>query len=52
LTPPSILDCTNLTLIPNGTSTSYLWADDRHLSYGGQLSLGNSALQRARSNPF
>jgi len=52
LTPPSILDCTSLTLIANATSTSYLWADDRHLSYGGQLALGNSALQRARSNPF
>jgi outer membrane lipase/esterase len=52
LSPPSILDCTNFTLVPNATSTDYLWADDRHLSYGGQLSLGNLALQRAQSNPF
>jgi outer membrane lipase/esterase len=50
--PPSILDCTDFTLISGGTSTSYLWADDRRLSYGAQLQLGNLALSRARSNPF
>ncbi len=52
LSPPSILDCTNLTLISNGSATSFLWADDRHLSAGGQLSLGNLAATRARNNPF
>jgi hypothetical protein len=52
LSPPSVLDCTNLTLISNGNATSYLWADDRHLSAGGQLSLGNLAATRARNNPF
>jgi outer membrane lipase/esterase len=52
LTPPSILDCTELTLIPNGSSSTYLWADDRHLAFGAQLSLGNLALTRARNNPF
>ncbi len=52
LQPPSILDCTNLTLISGGSSTAYLWADDSHLSYGGQLSLGNLAATRARNNPF
>jgi outer membrane lipase/esterase len=52
LTPPSILDCNDFTLVANATSTNYLWADDRHLSYGGQLSLGNLALSRARTNPF
>jgi phospholipase/lecithinase/hemolysin len=52
LTPPSILDCTELTLIPNGNSSTYLWADDRHLSFGGQTALGNLALTRARNNPF
>lgn len=50
--PPSILDCTNLTLIAGGSPTAYLWADDRHLSAGGQLSLGNLAATRARNNPF
>ena len=52
LVPPSILDCTNFTLVQNATSTNYLWADDRHLSYGGQLSLGNLAINRLETNPF
>ena len=52
LTPPSILDCTDLTLIPGGNATTFLWADDRHLSLGGQTALGNLALTRARNNPF
>ncbi len=50
--PPSILDCTNLTLISGGAPSTYLWADDRHLSAGGQNALGNIAAQRARNNPF
>ena len=52
LVPPSILDCTNLTLITGGSPTAFLWADDRHLSFGGQLALGNLAAARARNNPF
>ncbi|MEP6739820.1 MAG: SGNH/GDSL hydrolase family protein [Caldimonas sp.] len=52
LTPPSILDCTNFTLITDGSGSAYLWADDRHLSSGGQLALGNLATSRARNNPF
>ena len=52
LVPPSILDCTDFTLVTGGTATNYLWADDRHLSYGGQQQLGNLALARARNNPF
>lgn len=52
LTPPSILDCTEFTLIVAGTGASFLWADDRHLSYGGQLMLGNLASSRALRNPF
>ena len=50
--PPSILDCSNLTLITGAGSTSYLWADDRHLSAGGQASLGSLAVTRAQNNPF
>ncbi|MGZ5240405.1 MAG: SGNH/GDSL hydrolase family protein [Caldimonas sp.] len=52
LVPPSILDCTDLTLIAGASPTTFLWADDRHLSYGGQLQLGNLAAQRAKNNPF
>ncbi|MEP7301310.1 MAG: SGNH/GDSL hydrolase family protein [Caldimonas sp.] len=52
LVPPSVLDCTPLTLVLGGSSINYLWADDRHLSAGGQLTLGNLAAQRAKNNPF
>ena len=52
LTPPSILDCTEFTLIINGTGVAFLWADDRHLAFGGQQLLGQLAASRARNNPF
>lgn len=51
LTPPSSLDCTMLTFVPNGTNT-YLWADDRHISATGQGLFGSVAIQRAQNNPF
>jgi outer membrane lipase/esterase len=51
LNPPSILDCTTLTLIPDGNST-YLWADDRHLSGAAQNTFGSLAVTRALNNPF
>ncbi len=50
--PASILDCSDLTLITGAGSSSYLWADDRHLSAGGQASLGSLAVTRAQNNPF
>ncbi|MEO6362630.1 MAG: SGNH/GDSL hydrolase family protein [Caldimonas sp.] len=50
--PASILDCTDLTLITGAGSNSFLWADDRHLSAGGQSSLGNLAATRVQNNPF
>jgi len=52
LIPPSILDCTEFTLIVNGNGSSFLWADDRHLAHGGQVMLGSLAGQRALNNPF
>lgn len=52
LTPPSSLDCTNLTLIAGAAPNAYLWADDRHLSAGGQASFGELAVLRAQNNPF
>ena len=51
LTPPSILDCTALTLITNG-SGAYFWADDQHLSASAQNLFGSVAIQRAQNNPF
>jgi lysophospholipase L1-like esterase len=51
LTPPSSLDCTTLTLVPNG-STAYLWADLLHLSDSGQNIFGTNAITRAHNNSF
>ena len=50
--PPSALDCTTLTLIAGGNGTAYLWADNTHLSSGGQAQLGSLAFTRASNNPF
>lgn len=52
LVPPSILDCTRLTLIAGGSVGNYLWADDRRLGAPIQILLGNLAAQRAQINPF
>ena len=51
LTPPSILDCTVQTFVTGGTTT-YLWADDIHISASGQITLGTAAIGRAENNPF
>jgi hypothetical protein len=45
-------DCSTQTLVASGTSAPWLWADDRHLAYGGQLRLGTLAVARATGNPF
>lgn len=44
--------CTANTLVANAVSSTYLWADNRHLGPGGQSSLGSLALSRATNNPF
>ncbi len=51
LTPPSILDCTDQTLVAGG-SAAYLWADDRHLGAAVQNLLAGLAIARAQNNPF
>lgn len=45
-------DCTSGTLVTDGKSSTWLWADDRRLAYGGQNRLGSLALARALGNPF
>jgi len=45
-------DCTDRTLVESGNSSSWLWADDRRLAFGGQLYLGNLAVARVANNPF
>lgn len=49
---PQVQVCTTNTLVTGATSTSYLWADDRHLSAGGHTTLGSLAISRAINNPF
>ena len=48
----TVLDCTTDTLITGATSTSYLWADDTHLSANGHSYVGALASNRTRTNPF
>lgn len=48
----TILKCTVNTLIPDASTTTFLWADDRHLTPLGQQSLGSLATTRAVNNPF
>jgi outer membrane lipase/esterase len=46
--------CTTATLVADSgvNPINWLWADDRHLSPGGQNRLGVVAATRARNNPF
>jgi lysophospholipase L1-like esterase len=58
---PNVIDCTTGTLltatttpalITGGTVSNYLWADDKHLSPGGQAVLGSAAASRTNANPL
>lgn len=44
--------CTTDTLITDGNSLLFLWADDTHLSPNGHAYVGSLASSRARANPF
>ena len=61
VTPPAVLGCTTATLITGtttpalaagGTASNYLWADDRHLSRGGQATLGALAVTQINRTPL
>jgi len=45
-------DCTTQTLADGATATTWMWADDLHLSYAGHAQLASLAVDRARRNPF
>jgi outer membrane lipase/esterase len=47
-----IPNCTPNTLVTGATVNTYLWADDKHLSSGGQSQIATLALDRVRRNPF
>ena len=44
--------CTTATLNTGADTTTWLWADDLRMAYGGQSRLGTLAATRARDNPF
>lgn len=44
--------CTTGTLVTSASSAAWLWADNLHLSAGGQTGLASLAISRARNNPF
>jgi outer membrane lipase/esterase len=48
----SVLDCTTGTLVTDGSATTWLWADDRHLSPAGHSFLGQAAATQVDRNPF
>ena len=52
LATAALPDCRADTLVEGGRSSSWLWADERQLAYGGQQRLGLLAQARARDNPF
>ncbi len=47
-----IPNCTTNTLLTGSTVSTYLWADEKHLSSGGQGQIATLALDRVRRNPF
>lgn len=44
--------CTTLTLETDATTSTWLWADDKHLGPVGHKTLGGAASTRATNNPF
>ncbi|MFT3666830.1 esterase [Piscinibacter sp.] len=49
---PALIDCSTDTLVTGATSTSHLWADDRHFGPQGHAYIGTLAANRVRTNPF
>ncbi len=47
-----IPNCNTNTLVTGATVSTYLWADEKHLSSGGQNQIATLALDRVRRNPF
>ena len=45
-------NCSTNTLVSDAVGATWLWADNRHLAAGGQVSLGSLAQSRAQNNPF
>ena len=51
-TTASAVDCLTTTLVTDASTTSHLWADDRHLGPDAHNRIGSQAQSRAANNPF
>ncbi len=51
-TATPVTSCTSQTLKTGATPSTWLWADDLHLSPAGHSSIGSLAVARATGNPF
>lgn len=53
-TTPTLTTCTTDTLVTGaaGSATSYLWADDRHMSPIGHAAIGNEGVRQIRQGAF
>lgn len=45
-------NCSSATLVTDGASLNFLWADDRRMAFGGHQQIGLLARARATGNPF
>lgn len=48
----AVPECTTATIASGGSTSTWLWASDRHLSFIGQGRLGTLAVARLVGNPF
>ena len=48
----ALVDCTEKTLVQNGTSINWMWADDLRPAFSVHQQIASLAIDRARRNPF
>lgn len=48
----ALVDCSDKTLVENGTSSNWMWADDLRPSYSVHREIAGLAIDRAQNNPF
>lgn len=48
----AVQSCTANTLLPEASTSTWLWANDKMMAPGGQSRIASIAITRARNNPF
>jgi hypothetical protein len=48
----ALVDCSDKTLVENGTASNWMWADDLRPSFSVHQQIASLAIDRARNNPF